>query len=49
MKIYTIGGSRVTIIPPQITDSERDARLKQIEETIRQLLISVYQKKEGTA
>lgn len=46
MKTYIIGGSKVTIIPPQITDSERDARLKQIEETIRALLISLYQKEE---
>jgi hypothetical protein len=49
MRVYTIGGSRVTIIPPQITEEERAARLKQIEATIRQLLISVYQKKEETA
>jgi len=45
MKTYIIGGSKVTIIPPQITDSERDARLKQIEATIRALLLSLNQKK----
>ncbi|SFJ82609.1 hypothetical protein [Thermoflavimicrobium dichotomicum] len=45
-KTYKLGNTTVKIIPPEISEEERQKRLKAIEDTIRTLLINKYLKKD---
>ncbi len=38
MKVYKLGNSTITIVPPDISDEERQKRLKAIESCIFHLL-----------